>query len=146
ERLGHIELAAALTHIWYVKRVPSRLGYLLDLAPKDLEQAIYFAAYLITSADEDSRHRDLPSLQTKIAAEKPQIGARRDAHTDRRAKKLEDDLAALDADGGTAQAKKKLRDTAEKEMDKLRRNADREIDRIEQVWDRFKNLKVNDLE
>src|SRR5699024_11642986 len=86
------------------------------------------------------------SLQNKIDVEKQQIGTRRDADIDRRAKKLEEDLAALEADGGTAQAKKKLRDTAEKEMDKLRRNADREIDRIEQVWDRFKNLKVNDLE
>ncbi len=49
ERMGHIELAAPVTHIWYFKGVPSRLGYLLDLAPKDLEKIIYFAAYLITS-------------------------------------------------------------------------------------------------
>ncbi len=44
ERMGHIELAAPVTHIWYFKGVPSRLGYLLDLAPKDLEKVIYFAA------------------------------------------------------------------------------------------------------
>ena len=49
ERMGHIELAAPVTHIWYFKGVPSRLGYLLDLAPKDLEKIIYFAAYLITN-------------------------------------------------------------------------------------------------
>ncbi|MDN5909331.1 MAG: DNA-directed RNA polymerase subunit beta' [Brevibacterium sp.] len=146
ERMGHIELAAPVTHIWYFKGVPSRLGYLLDLAPKDLEKVIYFAAYMITSVDEDSRHRDLPSLQNKIDIEKQQIGTRRDADIDRRAKKLEEDLAALEADGGTAPAKKKLRDVAEKEMEKLRKNADREVDRLEQVWDRFKNLKVNDLE
>ncbi len=47
ERMGHIELAAPVTHIWYFKGVPSRLGYLLDLAPKDLEKIIYFAAYVI---------------------------------------------------------------------------------------------------
>ncbi len=146
ERMGHIELAAPVTHIWYFKGVPSRLGYLLDLAPKDLEKVIYFAAYMITSVDEESRHRDLPSLQNKIDVEKQQIGDRRDADIDRRAKKLEEDLAALEAEGGSAQAKKKLRDVADKEMDKLRKNADREIDRLEQVWDRFKNLKVNDLE
>ncbi|WP_304356470.1 DNA-directed RNA polymerase subunit beta' [Brevibacterium sandarakinum] len=146
ERMGHIELAAPVTHIWYFKGVPSRLGYLLDLAPKDLEKVIYFAAYMITTVDEDSRHRDLPSLQNKIDIEKQQIGTRRDADIDRRAKKLEEDLAALEADGGSAPAKKKLRDVAEKEMDKLRKNADREVDRLEQVWDRFKNLKVNDLE
>ena len=42
--MGHIELAAPVTHIWYFKGVPSRLGYLLDIAPKDLERIIYFAA------------------------------------------------------------------------------------------------------
>ena len=47
ERMGHIELAAPVTHIWYFKGVPSRLGYLLDMAPKDLEKVIYFAAYMI---------------------------------------------------------------------------------------------------
>jgi DNA-directed RNA polymerase subunit beta' len=44
ERMGHIELAAPVTHIWYFKGVPSRLGYLLNMAPKDLEKIIYFAA------------------------------------------------------------------------------------------------------
>ena len=68
ERMGHIELAAPVTHIWYFKGVPSRLGYLLDLAPKDLEKVIYFAAYMITSVDEDARHRDLSSLEGKVAA------------------------------------------------------------------------------
>ena len=70
ERMGHIELAAPVTHIWYFKGVPSRLGYLLDLAPKDLEKVIYFAAYMITLVDEEARHRDLPSLEAKIGVEK----------------------------------------------------------------------------
>jgi len=48
ERMGHIELAAPVTHIWYLKGVPSRLGYLLDMSPKDLEKIIYFASYVIT--------------------------------------------------------------------------------------------------
>src|SRR3954451_24474213 len=52
ERMGHIELAAPVTHIWFFKGFPSRLGYLLDLAPKDLEKVIYFAAYMITLVDE----------------------------------------------------------------------------------------------
>ena len=54
ERMGHIELAAPVTHIWYFKGVPSRLGYLLDMAPKDLEKVIYFAAYMVI--DVDMRH------------------------------------------------------------------------------------------
>ena len=67
ERMGHIELAAPVTHIWYFKGVPSRLGYLLDLAPKDLEKVIYFAAYMITSVDEDARHRDWTPWRTRSA-------------------------------------------------------------------------------
>ena len=49
---GYIELAAPVTHIWFFKGVLSRLGYLLDIAPKDLEKVIYFAAYMVTSVDE----------------------------------------------------------------------------------------------
>lgn len=146
ERMGHIELAAPVTHIWYFKGVPSRLGYLLDLAPKDLEKVIYFAAYMITSVDEESRHRDLPTLQNQIDVEKKRLADRRDADLDRRSKKLEEDLAELESEGATAAAKNKLRTQAEKEMNNLRKNTDREIDRIDQVWERFKSLKVSDLE
>ena len=79
ERMGHIELAAPVTHIWYFKGVPSRLGYLLDLAPKDLEKVIYFAAYMITSVDEENRHAELPNLQIEHDVEKKQLVDTRDA-------------------------------------------------------------------
>ena len=68
ERMGHIELAAPVTHIWYFKGVPSRLGYLLDIAPKDLERIIYFAAYVITWVDDERRHKDLPEIEKEIDA------------------------------------------------------------------------------
>ena len=55
ERMGHIELAAPVTHIWYFKGVPSRLGYLLNMAPKDLEKIIYFAAYRVMDIDHEMR-------------------------------------------------------------------------------------------
>src|SRR5260370_19006732 len=67
--MGHIELAAPVTHIWYFKGLPGRLGYLLDIAPKSLEKVIYFAAHLITSVDADRRHKDLAELQADIQAE-----------------------------------------------------------------------------
>ncbi|WP_286966449.1 MULTISPECIES: DNA-directed RNA polymerase subunit beta' [Arsenicicoccus] len=146
ERMGHIELAAPVTHIWYFKGVPSRLGYLLDLAPKDLEKVIYFAAYMITSVDEESRHRDLPSLEAQIEVEKKEHVNRRDADVETRAKKLETDLAALEAEGAKSDVKRKLKDSAEREMNAIRKRADVQIERLEQVWDRFKNLKVQDLE
>jgi len=58
ERMGHIELAAPVTHIWYFKGVPSRLGYLLNMAPKDLEKIIYFAAYRVMEIDTDGKEID----------------------------------------------------------------------------------------
>lgn len=146
ERMGHIELAAPVTHIWYFKGVPSRLGYLLDLAPKDLEKVIYFAAYMITSVDEEQRHQDLPSLEAQIQVEKKEIENRRDADVESRAQKLEQDIAALEAEGAKADVKRKVRDSADREMNAIRRRADQQVERLEQVWDRFKNLKVQDLE
>ena len=48
ERMGHIELATPVSHIWYFKGVPSRIGILLDMSPRQLEKVIYFAAYVVT--------------------------------------------------------------------------------------------------
>ncbi|MFC0581811.1 DNA-directed RNA polymerase subunit beta' [Micrococcoides hystricis] len=146
ERMGHIELAAPVTHIWYFKGVPSRLGYLLDLAPKDLEKVIYFAAYMITSVDEDKRHEDLPNLQAEHDNTMKHLVSTRDADIAAVAKDLEDDLAKLEEEGAKAAEKRKVRDQADKLMAQIRKRADQEIERKEAVWDRFKNLKVADLE
>ncbi|WP_221353064.1 DNA-directed RNA polymerase subunit beta' [Streptomyces beigongshangae] len=146
ERMGHIELAAPVTHIWYFKGVPSRLGYLLDLAPKDLEKVIYFAAYMITYVDDERRTRDLPSLEAHVSVERQQVENRRDSDLEARAKKLETDLAELEAEGAKADVRRKVREGAEREMKQLRDRAQREIDRLDEVWTRFKNLKVQDLE
>ena len=50
ERMGHIELAAPVTHIWYFKGIPSRMGLVLDVSPRALEEVIYFAAYIVIDA------------------------------------------------------------------------------------------------
>ncbi len=145
ERMGHIELAAPVTHIWYFKGVPSRLGYLLDLAPKDLEKVIYFAAYMITAVDEDARHRDLTSLEAKVTQQREMLEKRRDGSLEDRTKKLEEDLATLEAEGAKADQRRKVRDGAEREMKQLRDRAQRELDRLEEVWSTFKSLKIQDL-
>jgi DNA-directed RNA polymerase subunit beta' len=146
ERMGHIELAAPVTHIWYFKGVPSRLGYLLDLAPKDLEKVIYFAAYMITYVDEEARARDLPSLEARISVERSQLEQRRDADIEARQAKLESDLAELEAAGAKGDARRKVRESADRECRQIRDRAGREIDRIEEVWNSFKTLKVQNLE
>ncbi len=66
DRMGHIELAAPVSHIWYFKGVPSRLGYLLDIAPKDLEKVLYFASSIITSVNEEDREADLDMLRDEL--------------------------------------------------------------------------------
>jgi DNA-directed RNA polymerase subunit beta' len=146
ERMGHIELAAPVTHIWYFKGVPSRLGYLLDLAPKDLEKVIYFAAYMITEVDTEAREEDLPQNEKKLANDRKKIETRRDNDLDIRQKKLESDLAELEAEDAKSDVKRKVRESAERELKTIRDRSERELTRLEDVWTRFKNLKVQDLE
>jgi DNA-directed RNA polymerase subunit beta' len=146
ERMGHIELAAPVTHIWYFKGVPSRLGYLLDLAPKDLEKVIYFAAYMITDVDEQGRHDDFESLAAQIEVEKKKLSTDRDVEIENRAQRLEADMAALEAAGAKADAKRRLRDSATREMSAIRRRSEKDLERLDAIWDRFKTLKVSDLE
>ncbi|HYX76725.1 MAG TPA: hypothetical protein VE757_06065, partial [Gaiellaceae bacterium] len=78
ERMGHIDLAAPVSHIWFFKGVPSRIGYLLDIAPRELEKVLYFAASIVTSVDGEARQKDLNDLEDKVKAESEQIMVDRD--------------------------------------------------------------------
>src|SRR5512136_1180690 len=69
ERMGHIELASPVSHIWYVKGVPSRLGLLLNVSPRNLERILYFAQYIITDINEANRSRVLQRLEKEAAAQ-----------------------------------------------------------------------------
>lgn len=66
ERMGHIQLATPVSHIWYVKGVPSRLGLLLNISPRNLERVLYFAQYVITKLDEEQRSRSLQRLEREM--------------------------------------------------------------------------------
>nr|WP_305083182.1 MULTISPECIES: DNA-directed RNA polymerase subunit beta' [Corynebacterium] len=140
ERMGHIELAAPVTHIWYFKGVPSRLGYLLDLAPKDLERIIYFAANIITSVDEEARHNDMSTLEAEMLLEKKEVEQDANAEIAERAQKLEEDLAELEAAGATAAARKKVQNAADKEMQHIREAGEREVERLDEIWSTFQKL------
>src|SRR5580765_5523602 len=78
ERCGHIDLAAPLSHIWFCKRVPSRIGYLLDIAPRELEKVLYFAASIVTHVDVEARAKDTDDLKDKVSAEVERIYIDRD--------------------------------------------------------------------
>ena len=101
---------------------------------------------MITWVDIDERHKQLPSLENQLGVEKKQIAKRRDSDIDTRAKKLETDLAELEAEGAKSDIRRKVRESGEREMAAIRRRADAEIDRLDRVFDRFKSLKVQDLE
>lgn len=145
ERMGHIELAAPVTHIWYFKGVPSRLGYLLDLAPKDLEKIIYFAAYVITSVNEEMRHNELSTLEAEMMVERKAVEDQRDADLEARATKLEADMQELEAEGAKSDVKRKVRDGGEREMRQLRERTQRELDRLEEIWNTFTKLAPTQL-
>ncbi len=73
ERMAHIKLAVPVTHIWFLRSTPSRLGLLLDLPIKTLEQVVYFAAYITSEVDEEGKKEALSQLLTEYANHKKDI-------------------------------------------------------------------------
>src|SRR4030043_1012179 len=63
ERMGHISLACPVSHIWFFKGVPSRMGYVLDLSPRDLEKVLYFDSYIITSVNKEARQNEKDKIK-----------------------------------------------------------------------------------
>ena len=145
ERMGHIELAAPVTHIWYVKGVPSRLGYLLDMAPKDLEKIIYFAANVVTWVDEDRRHEDLPRIEQEIAHEREQIEFERQKREEEIKARLEQTLAELEAQGAKSDQRRKARNEAERALRDAREKAANRTELLDRVLDMFRNLAPKQL-
>ena len=69
ERMGHIELASSVSHIWFAKGIPSRLGLLLDLAPRNLERVLYFSHYIVTSVNETAKQELITQLEKNTVQE-----------------------------------------------------------------------------
>ncbi len=98
ERMGHIELATPVSHIWYVKGVPSRLGLLLNISPRYLERVLYFAQYIITDVNEDARGRAIQRHERELEMRLTRMENEINAAIEELEKKLEEQLAALDAE------------------------------------------------
>src|SRR3989442_8203556 len=145
DRMGHIELAAPVTHIWYFKGVPSRLGYLLDLAPKDLEKVIYFAAYIITRVEVDRRHKDFPEIERDLEAEKKQIEGQRDQTIAKRLSELEDRLRDMESEGVKGAQLSAARREAQRDVERITEGARQETQHLDDVLSAFKNLSVKQL-
>ena len=145
ERMGHIELAAPVTHIWYFKGVPSRLGYFLDMSPKELEKVIYFAAYLVVSIDDKKRTKDLSELEEAVVAECEIVEEDHQEWEAKRIKQMNVELKAME-NGKVPEAEVQLRKKEiEKEIKQKKAKSDDEIKIIEEAFSTLKTLKPNTL-
>jgi len=147
ERMGHIELAAPVVHIWYLRGTRSWLAYLLmgtevreELKAKQLEKVIYFAANLVTWVDEERRHNDLPNLEAELLEEVSDLERQRDVEIDRRFKSLEEELASREAEGAKESELKALQRSAEREIAQIRERAQLEIDMARRAFDELRDL------
>jgi DNA-directed RNA polymerase subunit beta' len=171
ERMGHIDLAAPVSHIWFFKGVPSRIGYLLDMAPKELEKVLYFAASIVTWVDDEARARDLDKLEGEVntvldsyAAEKEERILELRESLQRREAYLESGKTGRDfsdedhlwAETLDVNISKLSDDEREKLLKDLRKSFQADIDdteayiedaaeRMRQVWELFKNMKAKDV-
>jgi len=171
ERMGHIDLAAPVSHIWFFKGVPSRIGYLLDMAPKELEKVLYFAASIITWVDEEARERDVADLEVKVnevldsyAAEREERvlelkeqQARRENYLETGGQKdfddedhlwaesLDLDIKKLD-DDERAKLLKELRKTFESDISDTEAYIEDAAERMRQVWELFKDMEPKRIE
>lgn len=159
ERMGHIELAAAVAHIWYFKGVPSRMGYLLDIAPKDLEKILYFAAYIVTHLDEEKRQRDLPLLEEELSEEMTEI----EESTRERIEELREPADEKEEDVEEEEKEEEVEEgqdgeesvkepaaeltpqQLEKEIKSLEDKAKRRVEELRRVFEEFKALEYKQL-
>jgi DNA-directed RNA polymerase subunit beta' len=168
ERMGHIDLAAPVSHIWYFKGVPSRMGYLLDISPKQLERVLYFSASIVTFVDDEKRQRDAGKLEDLVQADIDNTFVSRDeqkvkimAERDKRVSVLlgnstpdEDDEFALGfhevplSEWTQEEVEKKaseLRLDADTRLRELERYADQQAARLRELWAAFKQIKKGDI-
>src|SRR3954471_16183207 len=147
ERMGHIELAAPVVHIWYLRGTRSWLAYLLmgteareELKAKQLEKVIYFAANLVTFVDEERRHTDLPNLEAELIEELAEIERQRDIDVDKRFKALEDEASKMETEGAKDSEIRARQKAAEKELASIRERADAELELVRRAFDEFREL------
>ncbi len=121
ERMGHIELAAPVAHIWYVKGTPSRLGLLLDVTPRNLERVLYFASYLITSVDEERKRQLIESVHQELAAEIEELDRKLEEERTKLERERAEESSALQA--GLDALEQHVRERSTREAEEIQRDA-----------------------
>ncbi|MCE9586508.1 DNA-directed RNA polymerase subunit beta' [Candidatus Uhrbacteria bacterium] len=132
ERMGHIELAAPVTHIWFLRSVPSKIGTVLDMSIQSLEKVIYFTAFIITHVDEDLRVQAVEQVRAEYKGKRKSIESESDREMERVQKQGEE--------------KSWSADQLAKEMDKAQANKTHRLDELEADFDmadkELKDMKV----
>ncbi len=145
ERMGHIELAAPVTHIWFFKGVPSRLGYLLDMSPKDLEKVIYFASYLVTHVDDEKRQKDLPELEKTMKAEIEVVREEYAEWKEARLERLEQELAQMEEGGAKPQEISARRREVDREIREREERSEHEAELVEEAYETVRTMEAKHL-
>ena len=147
ERMGHIELAAPVVHIWYLRGTRSWLAYLLaglepreELKAKQLEKVIYFAANLVTWVDIERRHTDLSNLEAELREELDAIRKEMELAIDRRFKEGEDEVSKLEKESAKDSDLKARQRAADRDVASLRDRYEAELDLVKRTFDEFKDL------
>ena len=115
ERMGHIELAAPVAHLWFSRRIPSILGRLLDMSRRDLDRVLYFAQYIVTFVDEEGRKRALEQLETRFTSEEGEIGE--DLSEEIKLKELEREELLADLEAKQEETKSRFDEEIASELD-----------------------------
>lgn len=122
QRTGHIELAAPVAHIWYLKSVPSRIGLLLDISVKKLEQVIYFASYIITDVYADKKEESLKELEVAYKTSKVELQ-----------KQIQQDM-------NEAKLQLEAKEISKKVFNELEHTLTKQIDNLDEEYIRMKEL------
>src|SRR5829696_3197840 len=147
DRMGHIELAAPVVHIWYLRGTRSWLAYLLagiepreELKAKQLEKVIYFAANLVVWVDEEKRQEELPNLEAELQEELAEIRKQLDLEVDRKFKQLEEEIAQLETEGAKEADLKARQKLAERDIANVRERSEMELELVQRAFDEFRDL------
>jgi DNA-directed RNA polymerase subunit beta' len=129
ERMGHIELAAPITHIWYLRGVPSKIGNVLDMSIQNLEKVIYFASFLVTDVNEEAKEQTIEQVKAEKVSKTKMIEGEFKRDVGRLEQKFGDDTKSIEKETT------RLEEIRDQKLEEL------EID-FEQVMQDFKEMKV----
>jgi DNA-directed RNA polymerase subunit beta' len=145
ERMGHIQLATPVTHIWYFKGVPSRLGYMLDLSVKDIEKVIYFQSYLVVDVKADLIKKDLPFLRKELDNEIKSILSESEKISAEALEQMEKEVAKAKANGKKGNELTRIRSSHRRNIERQKTAASENVNKLQLVWETFKSLKIHTI-